>query len=679
MLSFAHVLSVYGVSEPQHGAAWANVLSAMPGWLWETDADYRLTYVSEGLETHARLRREDLVGLCILDVDPAAAPEAGRAAYHEMLRARAPVRQMVYERILVSGERAVFLDSALPRFHRDGRFLGYRGMTFLLSQALAHAGQDLGIVADLKGRADMLEGMLAQRNKELEHSNGVMTEVLNAMGEGLLVTSAAGLRDPRNRILFVNPEFRALFGLTEEEVYPGRPVREVFARLEARGEIDLSAVDSVAALCARAHGGKLHLARRGRTIYVTAARQGSEGYVLLCSDMTDIEERNAMLEAARRASDEANRAKSTFLAAMSHEIRTPMNGIAGMSDLLALSALDEDQRDCVDTIRASALALTALISDILDFSKVEAGKLELARAPLSLRDTCRDVVALMRPMAEDKGLVMQFRVDPSTPDHVLGDAARLRQVLVNLVGNAIKFTLSGSVRLALRGPDPVVIAVEDTGIGIPRDKLDRIFDPFEQAQGGLQRQFEGSGLGLAITKRLVDAMQGTLKVTSREGLGTVFEIRLSMPACAAPARPSHDRTPAARPGAAHLLVAEDNRTNQVVVERMLARLGLTCRIVADGREAVAAYEAAPFDGVLMDLSMPRLNGLDACRMIRGIEAKAARPPVPIIALTGNAFAQDKADAEAAGMTGFLCKPLQLATLAEELARHFGTDAAARAS
>ncbi|WP_425039165.1 ATP-binding protein [Primorskyibacter sp. S187A] len=646
------------------------LLLPLRAYAFQLDADYRVSYLSDHVARVTDYTADQLLGVQVIDPKwGAAGVEVGMQEYHRTLIERKPVLGQSYERLFVNGRRGVIMDSMLPHFDESGEFQGYSGLSMILSEVFNHADSNGSLVSVLKSRADQLEATLLQRNEELERSNAALTEILDAMGEGLLVTTSEEIYDDDNLIQFVNPAFLRQMNLDPKKVHPGAPFKRVNEALFERGEVKQRNTKTLHESLSQDGGLTISLNTLGRVIRVKGTERPQGGFVLVHTDVTELEQRNQMLEAARKAADVANAAKSNFLAAMSHEIRTPMNGIVGMTDLLSSTDLTAEQQEFVATIRSSALALTELISDILDFSKVEAGHFDLSPSVFGIGDMCKEVAALMRPMAEAKGLSFELDIADGVPEVVYGDTSRLRQILVNLLGNAIKFTVSGKVRLAVSGRSNIMFQVEDTGIGIPTDKLQSIFKPFEQAQGGLQRQFEGTGLGLAISLKLARAMGGGIKVHSVEGEGTLFSVQVPL----APARKTtqvHSRqTRSGEIDGAFVLVAEDNRTNQIVAERMLARLGAKCEIVPDGRAAVEKFAKGGFDLVLMDLSMPKLSGLDATRLIRQHEAEEARSRTPIIALTGNAFAQDRQDALEAGMDGFLSKPLQLKTLQDEIARH----------
>ena len=397
----------------------------------------------------------------------------------------------------------------------------------------------------------------------------------------------------------------------------------------------------------------------------------------------DSEAANIGLRLAKEQAEAGNVAKAQFLANMSHEIRTPMTGILGALSLLGCDELSPQQRKLLDTASSSSEALLTLLNEVLDFSKIEAGKLELVNEPMLLRPVLSSIVDLLAPMAQRKGLALSLEFDPSLPARVKGDAGRIRQVLLNLVGNAVKFTDSGHVAVRARretGGDsrPVmVLEVEDSGIGISPAVLERLFTPFFQADQSDRRRFGGSGLGLVISKRLTEAMGAELSVESAAGQGSTF--RLSLPLevladapAAAPAALAGTVSPA--PLAGKVLLVEDNPVNRMLAVAMLGNLGIEVIEAENGLVALQHMEKSRFDLVLMDCQMPVMDGFEATREIRAREHGALAARIPIIAVTANALSGDSEQCLQAGMDAYLAKPFTLNTLREAIAPWLGDGA-----
>ncbi len=516
--------------------------------------------------------------------------------------------------------------------------------------------------------------------RELAESRQTLTAILDSTADGILVVDNAG------RVVFTNARFATLWRIPKP-LLDQRDDEQLFAHVAGqlvdpaafvRCVQDLNGSIATETTLLHCLDGRV-FERFSRPMVRDQATAGR-----LCSfrDITEqvraesaLRESEQALRAARDTAEAANRAKSTFLAGMSHEMRTPLNGLLGLTGLVLDTELTADQRDCLETARQSALDLLELINDLLDLARIEAGREELNLASLEPRRQLDQMMRSFAAQAEHKGLRLRWGVDAEVPGFLVTDAKRLRQVVVNLVGNAMKFTAAGWVEvrvdLAGRRGDTVDLRlrVSDTGPGIPAAQLERIFEPFVQVTGAAGGHPGGTGLGLSIARQLARFMGGDLQVESVEGRGSIFTFTS---ACAVPSvaiAPEADATAAAIAGpapavggaSARVLMAEDNHVNRKFIERLLQRRGYTVGIAGDGREALAAIARERWDLVLMDVQMPVLDGFDATRAIREQE-KTTGGHLPIVALTAQALKGDEERCRAAGMDAYVAKPIDPATL-----------------
>lgn len=424
------------------------------------------------------------------------------------------------------------------------------------------------------------------------------------------------------------------------------------------------------------HGGQGHWLSRTRHRIA-----GPDGDVLLLTVSSDVTEKKRGVEELQRAKEAAEagaRAKSEFLATMSHEIRTPMNGVLGCTELLRLTELDGEQRELVDTVFSCGQHLLTVINDVLDFSKIEAGRLDIGRQPVDVWEVIEDVVALLRGKCAEKGLSIRMRRPSASSQRVLGDPGRLRQVLTNLLGNAVKFTEHGGIVVSseLQAEGFVRISVADTGVGIAAAAQRKLFKKFQQADSSMTRQFGGTGLGLAISKKLIELMGGSIGLQSEPGRGSTFWFELPLVQTEAsaghfppdmravvPEAPAVATPPAAVRG--RVLIAEDNAVNAMIAQRFLQRLGVEVDIVVNGKDAVEAVRNRGYLLVLMDCHMPLVDGFAATELIRKNEAGSVRR-TPIMALTAGVTDSERERCLAVGMDGVVNKPVSSQALAEAL-------------
>jgi len=575
-----------------------------------------------------------------------------------------------FEALVFKASRGIEDIYELTYFRKDGsRFPAVVSVTALRDAQDAIIGYLL-IGTDNTARK-LVEAEQKKLDQRLRDQQFYTRSLIESNIDALMTTDASGI------ITDVNKQMEALTGCTRDELI-GAPFKSYFTdpeRAEAAIKLVLSEKKVTDfELTARALDGKKTVVSYNATTFYDRGRT-LQGVFAAARDVTERKRVEEELKQAKAAAESASRTKSDFLASMSHEIRTPMNAIMGIADLLAKTPLSLEQDKYVQIFRRAGDNLLNLINDILDLSKVEASQLELEQTGFSLVDLLEKVTEMVALRAHEKGLSLLFEIAPDVPTDLVGDPTRLRQVLLNLIGNAIKFTESGEVSLRVTRetdfsvPTALRFTISDTGIGIPGEKLDRVFERFRQADSSTTRRFGGSGLGLTISKRLVELMGGRIWVESAVEKGSVFSLAV----------PFEDWTGATRRVAApvgtgratplpalRILLAEDSIDNRTITMAYLEDTPYRVEIAETGAIACEMFAAGHYDLVLMDRQMPVMDGLTATRTIRAWEKANDRPPTPIIALTASALKGDREMCLAAGCTAFLTKPIKQAVLLQAI-------------
>ena len=520
------------------------------------------------------------------------------------------------------------------------------------------------VVSPVIGPDGKVERLLATSRditRELETS-AFLDTIVQLLPTALIVKSA---RD--GRYVLINKAAEDMLGLSSQEMI-GKDARELFPReaesfaaedaaVIASGEVVTSSEELITT---RARGARYFDTKK----FATHGEEGPRHLVALAEDVTDRRAAGLALETALAEAERANRSKSAFLANMSHEIRTPLNGIVAVSDMLAREIDDPRLREMAEIVQTSSVGLARLLSDILDWARIDAGRLEIAPRPCALGEAVSPALRLAQLHAEEKGLAFAADIEVGLDTTVATDPDRLRQILSNLLSNAVKFTAEGSVRLTVAcdrsGATPIfTFAVRDTGIGFSEEEHARLFHAFEQADGSITRKFGGSGLGLSISRTLARQMGGDIVGEGQPGEGALFTLTLPLEVCVRETAPAAGQ-PVAEDTGDHplsVLLAEDHPVNRRVVELIMAAAGAELVSVENGAEAVEAFAARRFDVVLMDMQMPVMDGLTAVRAIRELEAARGLSRTPVICMTANAMAQHEEASRAAGADLHLPKPV----------------------
>ncbi len=620
-------------------------------WFWETDAEDRYTFVSANVEARGGLAPQTYLGKTRTEVALRGELQGEIAArwetHMEAIARREPFRDVVHQRSSLRGPKLWLRISGTPRLDAEGRFLGYRG-----------------------GSTNITE------QKQIEDSMHRAEERLHTAIESL--EDGFVLYDSEDRLEICNRRYREMYPESADLLVPGARFEDIVREGVRRGQYPEAAGREQAWIDARlaAHreldSAVVQQVAGGRWIRAAERRTSDGGVVGSRIDITELRQ-------AREQAETANQAKSRFLASMSHEIRTPLSGVLGLLQLVRGTPLSGEQAEYLSMAQESADALFEIVNDVLDFSKIEAGHMGIESVAFNPAEEIRRIAHLFEPKTRDKGLELRVRLGADLQQVLLGDVARLRQILRNLVHNAIKFTSHGHIELnasaapAAAAPGvparlDVAVEVTDTGVGIPPDRQAQVFEAFTQADESVNRVYGGTGLGLSICRQLAGGMGGRISLTSVLGRGTTF--RLELPFDLAPAGIEPRGPVAAASGPESLagldtLVLEDNQFNRLVVEKLLARAGATVRSAADVPAGLALFAARRPDLVLTDLQMGDMSGFDMLRAIRACEPPGQRP-VPVVVLTANAQAGERERCLAAGMDGYVSKPFSVATLLGEI-------------
>ncbi len=558
----------------------------------------------------------------------------------------------------------------------------------MYSLASAHDG-GMVIVTALAGLTALsvaLAGFMLFRDRRSRSAAlDRLREAIDAMPDGLAFYDADDRLVIWNaRYAEINPEIAPLLQV-------GRPFTEILRAGLAKGHYSEAIGREEEWLAARLEARRQpscsleQQTTDDRWLRVQDRRTADGGVVTVINEISDLKRDARALKKARDAAEAANRAKSEFLANMSHEIRTPLNGVIGVAQVLARTELDDRQREMVELVRSSGITLQQLLSDILDLARVESGRMELRNEPFDLAQAVREAGQLYAAAAADKGLQFFVDIAPEAQTWVSGDVVRLKQVLTNLVSNAVKFTSQGFVSLTAApagdrdGRPAFRFTVEDTGVGFDAADKERLFSRFEQADGSITRRFGGSGLGLAICRQLAAMLGGDLDCESEPGGGSAFILTLPLDRAEAPAAAETEAPVACEGCRLRVLLADDHPTNRRVIELILSQADVDLTLAENGAEAVEAFRADRFDLVLMDMQMPVMDGLSATREIRRIETAGGLPRTPVVMLTANALPEHVNAADSAGADRHMSKPINAQTLLETVAELAAPAAAARRS
>jgi hypothetical protein len=616
-----------------------------------TNAQGQITAFNRQAERLFGLPARDVMGQSVEDV---LAPSSLQAAFHAG----------VVDKITADNESGTHRRLGFIGQHADGREFPIE-----IGVGVSETTQGREYTAFIRDISDRhrYEASIAQARVYAEQAEARLRHAIESIDDGFV------LYDQHDRLVLCNERYRQIYADTADLVVPGARFEDLLRAGIARGQYPQAKGHEEAWLRARlrAHqsgsDGVEQQLPNGRWLRITERRTPENDLVGFRVDITE-------LKAAQARAEAANRAKSEFLANISHEIRTPLNGVMGMTDLVLASTLTTEQREYLELSRRSAEALLDVVNDILDFSKLEATHVSLEHAPFTLQQSCADSLRTLALRAKNKGLAFEFH-DDTAHLCLIGDATRVRQIMSNLVTNAIKFTQRGQIAvhaeiIARTAHEARIrISVADTGIGIPTEKQDRIFEAFVQADASTARDYGGTGLGLAICKQLVERMSGRIWVASTTGEGSTFYVEIPFPTQTQDLSPEiTDNDPVPLEQSLNILLVEDHPVNRLVAKTLLRKLGHQVTEALNGMQAIEYFsQGNQPDLVLMDIQMPGITGFETLALLRDIEAARSLSRTPIIALTAHALHGDRAHCLSQGMDGYLSKPYTRETLAIEIA------------
>jgi PAS domain S-box-containing protein len=623
------------------------LLANIPDVVWTIDSQFRFVFISPNIERISGFSLEDI-------------NRQGASLYLDCVHPDDRARVAENLQALFGDGRPYDIECRVRRKSGDWIWVHDRAYSTYEREGVRYADGILTDITTRKQSEQMLRRSEERLRSLIESTRDWVWEV-----------------DVHGRYAYCSPRVMNLLGYRPEEVLGRTPFDFMDPEEAQRCRARFASVVKARAPMHNLENSNLH--KDGHTVFVETnglAILGENGvltgYRGIDRDITERRLAEGELQRAKEAAEAANRAKSEFLANMSHEIRTPLNGILGMVDLTLETELTAPQREHLEIVKVSAESLLSIINDILDFSKIEAGKLDLEPAPFHLRDALAPTIRALTVSAHRKGLQLNYFVAPGIPQVLVGDPGRVRQILLNLVGNAIKFTDCGEVTVRLDKESAdfqylwLRLSVADTGVGIPPDRLTAVFDAFVQADTSTTRRYGGTGLGLTIVRKLTELMAGRITVESTVGVGSTFHCNLRLQVAdprqtAATVAPAPSRIPAAanhQPEAVvPILVAEDNPINQAIAVALLERHGYQVELATTGREAVQRFRGKPVKAILMDVQMPEMDGFEATAAIRELEAHTGTH-APIIAMTAHAMKGDRERCLAAGMDGYISKPVR---------------------